>query len=112
MEIYCKGTARIRHNMTGEIYEIESDELDWDAVASDERQMGPEIHYEAAVEHPKLGELTWGLWEYPVGLENYHETNAGPHEVIEDFEYGLEHANPSLMNGSITLSPITPSRSS
>ncbi|XSC42775.1 hypothetical protein ACF1BQ_031665 [Bradyrhizobium sp. RDT10] len=94
MEIYCKGTARIRHNTTAEIYEIESDELDWDVVGSDERQMGPEIHYEAAVEHPNLGELTWGLWEYPVGLENYHETNAGPHEVIEDFDYGLEHGGP------------------
>jgi hypothetical protein len=32
---------------TGDIYEIESDELDWDAVGGDERQMGPEIHYEA-----------------------------------------------------------------
>ncbi|WP_244438071.1 hypothetical protein [Afipia birgiae] len=94
MEVYCKGTARIRHGATGEIYEIESDELDWDAVGGDERQMGPEIHYEAVVEHPQLGELTWGLWEYPVGIENYQETKAGPHEVIEDFDYGLEHSAP------------------
>jgi len=94
MDVYCKGTVRIRHQMTGEIYEIKSDELDWDAVGGDERQMGPEIHYQAAVEHPVLGEITWDLWEYPVGIENHHETNAGPHEVIEDFDYGLEHCKP------------------
>lgn len=93
MEVYCRGTARIRHSATGEIYEIESDDLDWDAVGGDERQMGSEIHYEAAVEHPALGELTWGLWEYPVGAENHHETKAGPHEIIDDFDYGLEHGD-------------------
>lgn len=95
MEVYCRGTARIRHSATGEIYEIESDDLDWDAVGGDERQMGSETHYEATVEHPALGELTWGLWEYPVGVENYHETKAGPHEVINDFDYGLEHGEPA-----------------
>lgn len=58
MEIYCTGTARIRHNATGEIYEIESNELDWDAVGGDERRMGSEIHYEAVIDHPDLGELT------------------------------------------------------
>ena len=92
MEVYCKGTARIRHKTTGEIYDIENDELDWDAVGGDERQMGPEVHYEATIEHPELGGLTWGLWEYPVGIENCRETNVGPHEVIEDFDYGLEHS--------------------
>ncbi|EMS95904.1 hypothetical protein H009_19774 [Agrobacterium tumefaciens str. Cherry 2E-2-2] len=91
MEVYCRGTARIRHSATGEIYEIERDELDWDAVGGDERQMGSEIHYEAVIDHPELGELTWGLWEYPVGIENYHATDPGPHEVVEDFDYGLEH---------------------
>lgn len=94
MEVYCRGTARIRHSVTGNIYEIECDELDWDAVNSDERQMGPEIHYEAMLDHPELGKLTWGLWEYPSGIENFHETNAGAHEVIEDFDYGLDHGKP------------------
>lgn len=90
MNVYCRGTAQIKHSATGEIYEIESDELVWDAVGVDERQMGSEIHYEAAIDHPELGEVTWGLWEYPVGIENYHTTDAGRHEVIEDFNYGLE----------------------
>ncbi|MGV2981966.1 hypothetical protein ACERNI_17495 [Camelimonas sp. ID_303_24] len=94
MEVYCRGVARIRHVSTGEIFEIDSDELAWNPVGGDERQMGPEIHYEAVIDHAELGDLTWGLWEYPVGVENYHVTNVGKHEVIEDFEYGLEHAEP------------------
>lgn len=94
MEVYCRGTARIRHSATGDIYEIESDELDWDAVSGDERQMGQEIHYEAMVNHPELGKLTWSLWEYPAGIDNFHETNVGAHEVIEDFDFGLRHSEP------------------
>lgn len=94
MEVYCRGIARIRHKDTGVIYDIESDELDWDQVGGDERQMGPALHYEAALDHPQLGELTWGLWEYPIGIENHHDTDAGGHEVVEDFDYGLEHEEP------------------
>lgn len=94
MDVYCKGTARIRHGSTREVFEIESDELDWDAVSGDERQMGSEIHYEAAIEHPELGDLTWGLWEYPIGIENHRITDVGEHEVIEDFDYRLEHGEP------------------
>jgi hypothetical protein len=94
MEVYCRGIARIRHKDTGVIYDIESDELDWDQVGGDERQMGPALHYEAALDHPQLGALTWGLWEYPIGIENHHDTDAGGHEVVEDFDYGLEHEEP------------------
>jgi len=94
MEVYCRGIARIRHKDTGVIYDVESDELDWDQVGGDERQMGPELHYEAVLDHPQLGELTWGLWEYPIGIENHHDTDAGGHEVVEDFDYGLEHEEP------------------
>lgn len=94
MSIYCRGKARIRHRETREIHEIESVELEWEAVGGDDRQMGPEIHYEAVVDHPELGLLTWGLWEYPFGIENYQDTNAGDHELIDDFRYGLEHEEP------------------
>lgn len=94
MEVYCSGVARIRHKVTGEVYEIESDELDWDVVGGDERQMGPEIHYAAVLDHPELGELTWGLWEYPVGIENYSDTGVGDHELLEDLNYGLKHERP------------------
>lgn len=92
MKIYCSGKARIRHCATGEIHEIESDELDWEAVGGDERGMGVETHYQAVVDHPVLGVLSWELWEYPVGVENYKTTDARVHEVVEDFIFGLEHA--------------------
>jgi hypothetical protein len=93
MQVYCNGSARIKHKATEAIYEIQSDELDWDQVGGDERQMGSEIQYEAAVEHPDLGVLLWSLWEYPLGVENYKKTNVGEHELIEDFDYGL---NPDI----------------
>jgi hypothetical protein len=31
--------------------------------------MEPETHYEAVLEHPELGKLTWGIWEYSLGTE-------------------------------------------
>lgn len=94
MEIYCRGTARIRHRDTGVVYEIEGDELDWDAVGGDEKGMGPENLYEAVLDHPELGKLTWGLSEYPIGAENYPYGNVSGHELVEDFDYGLEHKEP------------------
>jgi hypothetical protein len=105
MEVYCNGTARIQNHSSGRIYEIDSDLLDWEIVGSDDRQMGPEFHHEAAVDHPDLGKITWGLWEYPMGIENYRETNAGRHEIIEDFDYGLEHTPDSVDEW---LDPVPP----
>jgi hypothetical protein len=91
MNVFCEGTAEIRHKGTGVVYDIDSDELSFEAVGSDERPMGVELRYEAVVEHHALGHLSWALWEYPVGVENYRETNVNGHEVVEDFDYGLEH---------------------
>ena len=53
MEAHSVGTARIRHRETGQIHEIDPDLLDWEIVGGDERQMGPELHHEAVVEHPE-----------------------------------------------------------
>ncbi|MBL8598977.1 MAG: hypothetical protein JNL14_14675 [Devosia sp.] len=105
MKIHCRGTARIRHRPSGKIYEIESDALDWQAVGSDERQMGEETHHEALIEHPVLGELKWGLWEYPTGVQNDLGTEVGSNELVEDFEYGLEHDEP---DGHLWVDFITP----
>ena len=85
------GTARIQHADTGEVFEIDADELDFEAIGADERNMGLEIHHQAELEHPELGTLTWGLWEYPVGIENMTETEIGPHTILEDIDYGLRH---------------------
>lgn len=94
MKIYCSGTARIKHRDTGKIYEIGSGDLDWEVVGSDERQMGPESHHEAVVDHPELGLLKWGLWEYPVGSKNHQNTDTGGHELVDDFSLGLRHEAP------------------
>jgi hypothetical protein len=83
--------ARIKHKDTGVIYEIARDDVDWDAVGADERDMGSEVHYEAVVEHPDLGILTWSLWEYPEGFQNHKQTEVHEHQIVEDFDYRLEH---------------------
>lgn len=95
MKVYCTGTARIRHRESGVIYDIESDDLDWSDVGGDERDMGVETHYEAVFEHPELGILTWGLWEYPEGVENNNDTDVRQHVLIADFDYGLEQEDDS-----------------
>lgn len=89
--VAASGTARIQHADTGEVFEIDADELDFEAIGADERNMGPEIHHQAELEHPELGTLTWGLWEYPVGIENMTETEIGRHTILEDIDYGLRH---------------------
>jgi len=92
--VYVHGKARIRHAETGEVYEITPDMIDFQPVGSDERGMGPEITYSAAVDHPQLGQLVWSIWEYPVGAENDRDTDLGPHELLEDIDFGLEHEPP------------------
>lgn len=91
MEPYTKGTAEIRHRGTGVIYEIGADELDWEQNGGEERGMGSELRYEAVLDHPHLGTLTWALWEYPLGIENRDDTDVGPHEVVRNFDFGLLH---------------------
>lgn len=73
------GKALIKHEKTGQIYEIESDLLDFEVVGTDERNMGPETTYSAVLHHPELGQLVWSLWEYPIGAENYRKTDVGSH---------------------------------
>nr|WP_314433933.1 hypothetical protein [uncultured Brevundimonas sp.] len=85
MSIQASGLARIRHADTGEIYTIEPDELDWQEVGADERQMGPEITYEAVIDHPELGQLAWTVSEYPLGAYNDDDHDVGPHQLLENF---------------------------
>jgi hypothetical protein len=89
--VAANGIARIRHASTGEVYEIDADELDFQVIGADERNMGPEVYHQADLEHPALGKLVWGLWEYPIGIENMQETDVGEHELLEDISYGLRH---------------------
>lgn len=63
--------------------------LDFSVAAEEERSMGPETTYTAVLHHPQLGPLVWSIWEYPVGVENYRETDVGPHKLLEDIDFGL-----------------------
>lgn len=93
MKVYCTGVAVIEHKDTKVQYQIRAEDLDWQQVGGSERGMGAEYQYSADVEHPELGLLTWNIWEYPVGVENSKDVEAHGHEVVQDFEYGLEHEN-------------------
>ena len=53
--------------------------------------MGPENAYEAVLEHPLLGLLTWSVWEYPVGVLNYTTFDVGPHSLETDFTFYLQY---------------------
>ncbi|HEV2678784.1 MAG TPA: hypothetical protein VGV37_29925 [Aliidongia sp.] len=54
--------------------------------------MGYELEYEGEVDHPALGTLTWTVWEYSVGAQNYLEFDLGGHEIVKNFDYGLEQS--------------------
>jgi len=59
MRIDTTGVAIVRHSETGEEFEIEADELDWEVVASEERDMGPDRLWSASTHREGLGELRW-----------------------------------------------------
>lgn len=89
MPINVAGTAQIRHVDTGKVFTIEPDELEWETDDGDERQMGLELTHTAVVHHPELGQLTWHVWEYPVGVENDREVDVGRHGLLRNFGLGL-----------------------
>lgn len=91
MHIRTNGIARIKDKISGQIYEIEADQLEWEVVGGSERQMGPETEWQAETNHPALGDLAWKLWEYPAGAENYQNQELNGHELVENFTITLEH---------------------
>ena len=94
MMINVRGKARIRHDETAEIYEIDADEVEFQQIGIDERGMGLARHHSAVVEHPQLGQIVWTLWEYPTWIEYFRETDVGPHELLGDVDFGLRQAQP------------------
>ncbi len=83
------GKARIKHAITGEIYEIEADWLERDESAYD-KSGGKQTHHFPNVEHEELGGLTWTIWEYPDGIqEDPVENNLKPHILLEDFKFEI-----------------------
>ena len=81
----------VRHSRSGLVYEIESDELEWDVEGGDEGQMGGRNRWYAEVQHNELGTLVWSLWEYPVGAEEYQDQDLNGHVLVKDFDIYLAH---------------------
>lgn len=89
---YAQGTARIRHNDTGNIHTIEGADLEWDSQGTgEERGMGDEIEHRGSFDHEELGEIVWTVFEYPAGAENRRDHELNDHELVEDFDFGLRH---------------------
>lgn len=101
MSVVATGIARIRHADSGEIYTVLPEELDWNVDGMDERQMGPELTHAADVSHPELGELTWRLWEYPVGMENDREVDVGRHQLLETFSLSLDQGSDDALEARV-----------
>lgn len=105
MYVSCVGVARIQHKETGEVFELFPDELEWDSVAADERQMGTEVCHRADVQHPELGALSWELWEYPIGMENDQESDVNGHTLLENFRIGISHLDEAWEDYDIPEDP-------
>ena len=90
MNIETAGSAQIRHRDTGDIFEIDSSDLNWELSSTEDRSMGRERIYSASIFHPELGLLEWVVSEYPAGRENFVSADVGEHQVLSSLSIKLE----------------------
>ena len=97
MYVEASGIAKFKVNATGEEIIVNAADLCWECEGTgDERQMGAELvhsaEYSIECNSGKSYEITWSIWEYPVGAENTKDTNV-PDGVflVEDIRYCLSH---------------------
>ena len=89
---FCTGIAKLTIPETGEVFEVSSDDLDWESECSDpDRGMGPEFHHSATtIFDSEQGdyqiEVTWNIWEYPIGAINLTSPDIQGGEVLKDFD--------------------------
>lgn len=91
MYIKTEGTAQVRHSETGQIFEIDRDELDWEVVSGQERGMGPERLWAAETSRDSLGDLRWEISEYPTGSFGDPTSDLNGHDLVRDFSISVEH---------------------
>jgi hypothetical protein len=95
--IQVSGTAIIEHRDSGEIFEISSDDLQFEDVSTYERDMGPEVLWTARIDHPDLGELEWSVTEYPQGaISGTPEADVNGHELQRDFHFEVDFPEPDV----------------
>lgn len=73
--------------------DLAEEELSWEVVETDEREMGMERLHEAMVEKDIEGQdaplvLTFHVWEYPEGFLNMQEIEVSEGEVMEECDLG------------------------
>ena len=73
--------------------DLSLEDLDWDVVETDEREMGVERLYEAFLEKEVEGqdkpfEITLRVWEYPEGFVNEQEIELSEGVVAEKCDLG------------------------
>jgi hypothetical protein len=88
------GTFALTCNECGEQYDFASDEVDFEAKYSDERQMGQENGYEwnhsfncSKKDCYNDIEIEYQVWEYPVGAFNHEIINITGAKEIAMFDY-------------------------
>jgi hypothetical protein len=91
MAIHCRGKAKLLIPETGEVFEVSSDDLNWEIVETDERPMGTEWHYCASVcfssdEGNYEIEAEWDVWEYPIGSIEHTDTEVRGGKLLQNFE--------------------------
>ncbi|WP_052201726.1 hypothetical protein [Ensifer sp. ZNC0028] len=95
--IRTTGIAIIQHRESGKIYEISSDDLQFEDVSRYERDMGAEVLWTARVDHPELGDLEWSVTEYPEGaISGTPETDVNGHELQTDFHFEIDYSEPDI----------------
>lgn len=85
------GIAELQCEHCENAFHIDASDVDIDQVGADERQMGPEILYEGAVELncPKCGgyiQVKYEASEYPIGIPNYNDMHAEGARIIQGFK--------------------------
>lgn len=73
--------------------DLSKENLDWEVVEIDEREMGVERLYEAILEKEMDGldeplEITFRIWEYPEGMVNMQEIEVNQGDVVEECDLG------------------------
>lgn len=73
--------------------DLSKEDLEWDVVEIDEREMGVERLHESVFEKKVEGleealEITLRVWEYPEGMVNMQEIELNKGEVIEGCDLG------------------------
>lgn len=80
--VKVSGTATVKQTKTGEIYEIEGEQLNFKRVNIGKRSMGAQTMYYGVLAHPQIGEITW-LFKYPADAKSNHLLET-PYELIKN----------------------------